>query len=463
MDFLLNFLIQSGLKMSNPLSVLWWLFIHGGFIFIVWIFFKGLADIWLNWRQSIFSSQLKWTYLAIDVPKDNEQSPKAVEQIFNQIWGAIKGPNLQDKWWKGYSQPNFSLELVSIEGYIQYIIRAPAIFRDLVEAAIYAQYPEAQITEIEDYTQEFTPDNFREKNYTFWGAQFGLAKNEVYPIKTYPLFEHTIAQTIVDPMAALLEIFSRFGKGEQGWFQIVIKPVSDAWKEKSAEEVKKLLGREIKKEKSKIDKILDVPSTAATKVGDIVFGPVGGASEEKKEEPWKLLAMSPGEKTLIEGIERKSDKIGFKTKIRYIYWGKKGSFSKTRGVSGVVGALKQFTLLNSNGFIPVKGTSTKSDNMLPKIRDKRIYKIQRIILANYKARSQWGGKKGFGDVLNVEELASIYHFPYKGVVAPTLKAAEAKRAEAPFALPIEEDIEEIEEEKVVKAEKKAAPPDNLPV
>ena len=69
---------------------------------------------------------------SIDVPKDNEQSPKAVEQIFNQIWGYKSGANFVEKWWKGMFLPTMSLELVSIGGYIQYIIRAPSIFKDLV-------------------------------------------------------------------------------------------------------------------------------------------------------------------------------------------------------------------------------------------------------------------------------------------------------------------------------------------
>lgn len=463
MDYLLNFLTQSGLGTDNPWQVLEWIFMHGGFIFVGWAILNGLAAVWLNWRQRIYISGVKWTYLAIDVPKNNEQSPKAVEQIFSQIWGSLSAPNFQEKWWQGKFQLNFSLELVSIEGYIQYIIRTPTIFRDLVEASVYAQYPEAQITEIEDYTIELTPDNFRDKGYNLWGGQFGLVNDEAYPIRTYPLFEHSIAQKIIDPMAAILEILSRLGKGEQAWLQIVIRPESDSWKEKSDNEVKKLLGKEIEKKKSPVDKVLDISSTAATRLGDVVFGPVGAPEEEKKEEPWRMLAMSPGERALVEGVERKSDKIGFKTKIRYIYLGQKGSFLKTRGASGFMGVLKQFTLLNSNGFSGIKGTVTKSDFIITKEQKRRIYKIQRRILKNYKSRSQWAGKKSFGDILNIEELASIYHFPSIDVVAPTLKAAEAKRAEAPFSLPIEEDVSEIESKIIEDKNLKAAPPENLPV
>lgn len=463
MDFLINFLMQAGLETGNPWSVLWWIFTHGGFIFVIWAFLKGGSDVWLNWRQNKYLAKLEQVYLAIDVPRNNEQSPKAVEQIFSHLWGAIKSPNFQEKWWDGYSQPNFSLELVSIEGYIQYIIRTPKMFRDLTEAAIYAQYPDAQITEIKDYTEDVAPQNFKEQGYNFWGAQFGLAEDEVFPIRTYPLFEHSITQQIVDPIAALLEIFSRMGKGEQAWMQIVIKPVGDDWKEKSAEKVKEVLGTTEEKKSGLIDKAIEAPGDLLTKAADVVFTPAG--VEKKEEEPrfnFKMMNLSPGERSMVEGIDRKAEKTGFKAKIRYIYLVKNTKLVKTKGASGFVGALKQFALLNSNSFKSIKGTVTKSDIILNKVQASKIYKIQKKILKNYKSRTQWGGKKDYGDILNTEELASIYHFPYKEVVAPTLKAVEAKRAEAPMSLPIESE-EDVREAGVSEVDKKAAPPENLPV
>lgn len=482
MSYLLDFLASLGFDASSPLSVFWFIFTKGGFIFVALALFIGLRAIWLDNRQTKYLSDVKWVYLAIDVPKLNEQSPKAVEQIFNQLWGALSGANFKEKWWQGKTQTNFSLEIVSIEGYIQYIIRTPKIFRDLIEASFYAQYPDIQITEIEDYTQDFTPDNFKKKGYELWGAQFGLANDEVYPIKTYPLFEHTIAQKIVDPLAALLEIFSRLGNGELAWFQINIKPVDDSWKEKSANEVKKLLGKEIKVKKTPGDRILDIPADLAGRVGDVVFGQIGKVEQEKKEDSFRMMNLTPSEREIIESIERKADKTGFKTKIRYVYLAKKESFFKPRGVSGLTGALRQFSLLNANGFKPAKGTATKSDIVFDKWANKKVYKIQRKILNNYKSRTQWGGTQGDGFILNVEELASIYHFPYADIVAPTVKRSEAKRAGAPFGLPVEgdfvrpvsppetEEIKTTDKPREIKNNvgysnlvKQASPPEDLPV
>ena len=432
MDLLVSLFSQIGLDTSSPLASLWYILSHGGFIFIFWILFRGLADVWLDSRQNIFASKLEWIYLAIDVPKENEQSIKAVEQIFNQISGSMSGGNLIDKWIKGYFQPNFSFEIVSIEGYIQYIIRTPKIFRDLVEAAVYAQYPGAQLTRIEDYTQDITPENFKEQGYDLWGAQFGFWNKNPYPIKTYPMFEHTAAKTNVDPLAAILEIFARMGPGEQAWFQIIAKPISESWKEESKKEVQRIIGAPAKKEEPKgIDKLLDTPSSFASKIGDTYFIKAGSDGDEKKQDmPSKMLYLSPGERQLVELIENKASKTGFETKIRYIYFAKGTKLMKTKAVSGLVGALKQYALLDSNGFIPLPGTKTAVDYFRVK---QRVYKLQQKIIKNYKARSSGSGVKGF--IMNTEELATIYHFPNKDILISAVSSVEAKKGEAPFSLP----------------------------
>ncbi len=478
MDFLFNFLTNAGLDASSPLSVLWFIFKHGGFIFILAALFFGFKEIWTNSRQAKYAAKSEWVYLAIDVPKNNEQSFKAVEQIFANLAGASKNPDTLDKYWTGYHQPAFSLELVSIEGYIQYIIRSPKVFRDLVEAAIYAQYPDAQITEIEDYTKGIDPETFKEKGYDLWAAQFGLINDEAYPIKTYPLFEHPISQLTVDPLAAVLEIFSRMNKGEQAWYQIIIKPVGDNWKEKSQAKVKELIGTPVSAPKQGlIDKTLDAPGRWAGQVGDL-FIPVGGKDDKKDDKkmevPSKMLYLSPGEKAAVEAIDRKTDKIGFICKIRYIYLTKGVKLAKTKGVSGFIGALKQYNLLNSNGFYPIGVTKTSSEwwqNLYKKYGEKVVTKIQKKTLANFKSRSSWAGADKEGFILNTEELASLYHFPLMGVVAPTVKTTDAKRGQAPMGLPVETDevveennSESLEEKiEINNGQKIIAPPSNLPI
>ena len=72
---------------------------------------------------------------------------------------------------------HFSFELVSIDGYIQYLIRTPKRYRDLIESAIYAQYPDAEISEAVDYTENI-PHQYPDDEYGAWGTELNLVKEQ---------------------------------------------------------------------------------------------------------------------------------------------------------------------------------------------------------------------------------------------------------------------------------------------
>jgi hypothetical protein len=58
----------------------------------------------------------------VDVPRMNEQTAKAVEHIFSTIAGAYSGLDRFEKYWLGKFQPSFSFEIVSIGGYVQFLV-----------------------------------------------------------------------------------------------------------------------------------------------------------------------------------------------------------------------------------------------------------------------------------------------------------------------------------------------------
>jgi len=61
----------------------------------------------------------------------------------------------------------------------------------------------------------------------------------------------------------------------------------------------------------------------------------------------------------------------------------------------------------------------------------REYRKKMFLFRNYATRKK--PLKEF--VLNIEELATIYHFPDVGVRAPLLPRVEAKKGEPPVGLP----------------------------
>lgn len=452
-----NYLVTTAFR--NPLSAFWFFFKYGGWIVFLLVIIWGLWKMWILWRQNKYGQTLSYVLLAIDVPKNSEQTPKAVEHIFSQLAGALSGANLIEKYWHGKVQKSFSLEIASIDGYIQFFIWTEVKLRDLVEAAVYAQYPDAEITEVSDYADS-VPRSYPDDNYELWGTEYILARENSYPIRTYPSFEHPLTQTFTDPMAALLEILSKLKKGEQVWIQLIVAPVKDDWKEQGEKLYKELIGAKTKSKKTLFDRTLDVPVSLLERTGDIFFTEGGtGVSEKKTEEapsePSQIQYLSPGEKNTVEAIQSKISKIGFKTKIRIIYTAPKEIFDKSRGVAPVDGAIKQFNTLDLNAFKADKRIKTKIDYFF---KERRENVRKNKIIENYVGRSG-AGSPPF--ILNIEELATIYHFPTIAVKAPLIRKAESKRAEPPMTLPLEE-AEEAPGIKTKEEPKKPEPPANLP-
>ncbi len=79
---------------------------------------------------------------------------------------------------------------------------------DVVEAAFYSQYPQCEISEIEDYMANFNYDPENPGDYEMFGSEWRLKESDVIPIKTYKDFEHPAAEeTIVDPLSLMFENF----------------------------------------------------------------------------------------------------------------------------------------------------------------------------------------------------------------------------------------------------------------
>jgi len=424
-----------------PLAMLWYIIIHGGWVIILGAVLVGLWWAWIQWRKNIYDSKIEFTLLAIDIPKENEQTPKAVENIFSHLHGIQKKGSKIDRWLHGYNQQAFSLEIISIGGYIQFLIRTPNQFRDMVESAIYAQYPDAEITEVQDYTEDINVE-FPNEEYDIYGAEMKLVKKEVFPIKTYRDFEDTAAKEYFkDPMGSLLEILSRLMQGEQLWIQFVIAPPQGTgWREQGINLIKKLIGAKSSKSRDFFWLPRDFAkgvseSLTASIIPPSEFGE-GGSQDQGLKWPTMMQHLTPSEKAVVEAIGIKISKIAFRTKIRVIYFAEKEAFSHKRIIPAVFGAMKQYNTLDLNAIKRDKKTKTKvTYPPIEAIRQWRINNRKRRLLWGYKYRSGTRGRNMF--VLNIEELASLFHFPISTVKAPLVKKTEARKGEPPVSLPQE--------------------------
>ncbi|MFH1662182.1 MAG: hypothetical protein ABIA02_03750 [Candidatus Falkowbacteria bacterium] len=451
---------------------LWRFFLYGGWIPIAIVFLWGAREVWLKYVRTQFARKQKFIMLAIDIPKGNEQTPKAVENLFTYLSGAQGSIDLYEKWWNGKFQLSFSLEIVSINGYTQFLIRTPVQFRNLVESAVYAQYPDAEITEVNDYT-EGIPRKYPDDEWDIWGVEIIQALPSAYPIKTYKDFEDLTSapgEQYKDTMASLMDLCSSLREGEQLWYQIVLIPAGFDWPEIGDKAISKILGENTSK-KNIVDKFADFFLEILTSFSEMIYPMWGDVKDAKKEDEnmFKMFNLKPKERKQIDAIQDKVSKLGFEFKMRMVYVAKKEIMNKGKVVSGFFGWIKQFVSMDLNNLKPdMAKTATRGKYFF--IDQVANMKKNRLI-NNYIDREDWAGR--LPGLLNIEELASIWHFPSEATVkAPMIQKAPGRKAEPPATLPIGEEIisEELsgpifdeETEKLFKAEEKGAPPENLPI
>lgn len=404
------------------LAIVFAIFWPGGVSYFV----GAMLHDYLELKAENYTKDWKPVILAIDIPSMNVQTPKAVEQMFAQLAGAYTDAGFSDKFKDGFVQRWFSMEVISIAGYIQFVVWTEKVFQDLMEAALFAQYPDAEITEIEDYTK-LVPEKLPNETHDIWISDFGLAEHSAYAIRSYTEFEHSISKDTVlkDPMGTFLESFSRLGPEEHMWFQIMVEPTGNSWKEEAIKKIKEILGIEDKVEATAHigNKIADLFMKSLEWFGDQVLGREPSAPAQAPEDKTDGPKLTPGVHKVIEKMEEKMNKLAFNVKMRGAYIAPKTTFNTRRGVSLMLGAINQYNIPSANSIVTVSAPKGKKAETPSELFEA------------YKKRSM--GTKSPKCIMNVEELATIWHFPMSHVKTPLVAKAASKSAEPPLGLPVE--------------------------
>ncbi len=357
-----------------------------------WWFWVPVAVVlgymtWQNYRKTKAVSSDDSVLLLLEIPRANDKKELAAEQMFASLHGILRSK--KELRLEGRLQEHVSFEIAAIGKRLKFYVWVPKHLQNFVEGQIYAQYPTVQIYEVpEDYTARDI------KQQVVHTTELTLKENEVLPINTFQNFE-------VDPLAAITATLSKLeDDDEELWIQILARPIDDAWHKKAnsyASQVKSGTGMFI------------------TKTGLLsYFGQMFGALWRPPEESstTTVKELSERDKSRITAVEEKSRKLGYKVRIRIVYLGPDKATARLR-MQAMVGTFKQFNTTNLNGFVQ----SSRSYS-----RDK---------LAEYRARFFLKG----GGILNIEELASVYHLPHTSVETPNIVWATAKTAEPPPNLP----------------------------
>ena len=387
---------------------------------------------------------IQWSMFEIKIPKDILKTPKAMEQVFSSLAAIYSfGLTQVDKYIDGKVEPWISFEMMGHAGGVRFFVRTPSKFRNLLESAVYAQYPAAELHEVEDYTEHLSP-NLPNKVYDLWGTDLILSKESYYPIKTYPFFEETQEEKRLDPIATISEVMSNLNEDEMIWLQILISPTGELsnnyWQKEGLEKIDEIAGRTPQKAKAGLG------STLFDWLRNIFLAPIEQptwAGDKTEEASAVLRFLHPGEQEVVKAISNKIAKFGFETNIRFVYIDRRDSFTQAN-VSAVLGAFSQFRTGDLNSFKPDRRTMTLRSGWLakffPKYKQLVEFSRKRRIFDGYVSRRFGKYNKTRPEkfpILNTEELATIYHFPSMIVEAPRLQKLEAKKGGPPAGLPIE--------------------------
>lgn len=408
---------------------LWWLWLP---VFLAVLF----IELWVKYLKIKAIKEIKWLLLEIKISRNIEKTPKAMEQVFSGLHGILVKIKFLDKYWKGKVQEWFSFEIAGINGTVYFFIRTPEQFRNLVEAQIQSQYPDAEILEVLDYAASLA-GKIPSKTYDLNGVEFILEKADYYPIRTFLFFEEKQKERRLDPMASFLEILSKLSPSENIFIQYLIKPTGEKdWKNEGVGAVNKLLGKKTEIKKGWFNNFFEgINEFIVNLLKAISIYPIWG--EFKKEEiKTAIQSLSPGDKLVAEAIENKISKLAFRVCIRFAYIAGRDIFNRAN-MAAVTGAFKQFNTLDLNAFKSNKraGTSADQPRIIPFIKNRREFIRKVAFIDRYVNRKLSKNKKDF--ILNTEELATIYHYPILVVETPTMRRVEAKKAEPPVSLPVE--------------------------
>lgn len=350
---------------------------------------------WRNYRRAELIEDIEHALLILEIPRTNDKQELAAEQLFASLHGILRDKT--ELRLSGGLQEHVSFEIAAIGKLIRFYVWVPKHLQNFVEGQIYAQYPTVQIHAAEE---DYTKRQF--EHSTIYTAELALTDNEMLPIKTFQTFD-------VDPLAGITATLAKLEDAdEEVWIQVIVRPIADDWHKRASRYAQAI--------RNGTASFSLFGSGAGAGIGPYILTilealwkppEAGGGDTAKPKE------LSERDKTRIAEIEKKSTKLGYQVKIRLVYLGEQESIAKLR-MQAIVGTFKQFNSTNLNGF-KISNTSLKRED-----------------IAKYTSR--FFIDRGY--ILNIEEIASVFHLPHTNVETPNIVWANSKTAEPPAKLPV---------------------------
>lgn len=378
-------------------------FIIGFLVIIALILFLLFLLKYYLKKSTRFTSAFDKTVLLVTVPKETTEQDNQkktlkdlllpTEKFFDNI-GGLRA----ERGWKTKlfgRTDHLAFEIVSDqEGTISFYVVVSKSLQQFLEQQLHAQYPSAQIDEVDDY-------NIFSPQCVIVTAHLKQKNRWIFPIKTYLRSE-------VDPLSAITNSLSKIEKGEAAAIQVVARSALSRWHKAGAK-----IATEMQQGKGLKEAMR---GQGGKFFNDWLGAAFPKAKPKEQKEPAKPHQLSPMEQEIVKSLEEKASKAGLDVNIRIVV----SAQSKERArayLQNITNAFAQYTGYEyGNGFKPVFDSSS------PKLIKNFIYR-------------HFDDKDSF--VLNSEEMTSIFHLPLLTTETPNIRWLGAKKSAAPVTLPSE--------------------------
>lgn len=426
-----------------------------GFLYLAFHFFRAL-------RLGNNNRQMESVVLRVAVSRTNERGPIVAEQIYSALHGLESNYTFKD-YLLGKPKPRISLEIASVNNVIQFFIWCPKRYRNVIESQIYAQYPDVEIQEVEDYAKEAfsvfevkagseasgadVPESTSLVTYSKMAlearpdlnamraavtAELKFEDPSIYPIKRYPQFEDKLTRLATEPLAGITATLSKLNAtDEQAWIQITMEPLGDWWRKRGLKCLKIVsnglfdsvfwlnrlatniyLARGFWKRFSYSPFYLLFWFLRGFRMGDL---PTGGSKRMDDDELNEEVSRTHDREDPISAAVDKVTRLSFDTNIRIVYIPRPENRDLAElKLKEIAGSFKQFNLPNLNGF----DIARINMNNLAIVR-----RYQQRLVVNPMPMS-------------AEEIATIYHMPAMDVGTPNVFWVNSRKLEPPTDLPI---------------------------
>lgn len=328
--------------------------------------------------------------------KDQQKEIKAHLQKPFTLFSVLGGMPAQ-RGWKAFffgRNDHLTFEIVlDREGLVTFYVTAPHFMKRFLEQQIHAQYPNADVEQMEDYNI-FLPQG------VVVGSRLQLKKSYIFPIKTFE-------QMDTDPLDAITNTLSQFEPHEGAVIQYVIRSAHGRWHSYSAKVASELQqGKKLKEA---------MGSASGSLFGE--FWKLMKGSEKKEEKDTMKAQehrLSPMQEEMIKAIEEKTSKAGFDVNINLVVSSatKDQAHAHLRRIADSFGQFAGYEY--SNTFkLSSKGSKDKL--------------VHQVIYRTFNERA--------GMLLNAPEMASLFHFPLQTTETPNIRWLNARRPAPPTNLP----------------------------